>query len=121
MFTTLKTPQDYFNLTTKFFASIPKTPAELKTSLEKVHAVIETEKQNSIDACKIYQRATTGDASANEIAEANKKAAEVMKAAAFASMLAVPGALFVLPLLVEAANEYDVDLVPKSVAKEFNI
>jgi hypothetical protein len=121
MFTTLKTPQDYFNLTTKFFESVPKTPADAKVAFEKVQAVLETEKQNSLDMWKIYQKAATGDATVNEISEANKKAAELLKATTFATVIAMPGSLLILPLLIESAKKYDIDLVPKSVAKEFNI
>ena len=119
--TTFKTPQDFFNLTTDFFKSIPKTPAEAKVAMEKVQSVIKTEYDNSQEVVKTYAKAAKGDASVNEIASANKKAAELMKAATFASMLAVPGAIFVMPLIVEKAKEYSIDLVPASVAAQFDI
>lgn len=121
MTTTFKTPQDFFKLTSDFFASIPKTPEEGKAVFEKVQKVIKTEYKNSQDIWKIYQKAATGDASVNEISAANKKATELVKASTFAGIVALPGSLFVLPLIVEKAKEFDIDLVPKSVADEFNI
>jgi hypothetical protein len=121
MTTTFKTPQDFFKLTSDFFASIPKTPEEGKAVFEKVQKVIKAEYKNSQDMYKIYQKAATGDASVNEISAANKKATELLKATTFAGIVAMPGSLFVLPLIVEKAKEFDIDLVPKSVADEFNI
>jgi hypothetical protein len=35
--------------------------------------------------------------------------------------MAVPGAVFALPVLAKIADEYDFDFVPASVKKEFNI
>ena len=118
---TYKTPQDFYKLTTDFYQSLPKTQAELKTAFEKVGKVLQTEYDNTQDVLKTYQKASTGDATANEIAAANKKTMELAKAATFASMLAIPGAIVVLPLIVDKAKEYNVDLVPASVSSEFNI
>jgi hypothetical protein len=44
-----------------------------------------------------------------------------MKVTSFAALVAVPGALFVLPTIIGQAKEYSIDLVPKTVAAEFNI
>jgi hypothetical protein len=121
MTTTFKTPQDFFNMTTSFFKSIPKTQAEAKVAMEKVQAVVKTEADNYQSVIKTYAKAAKGDASVNEIGKANKQATELMKAATFAGMLAVPGAIFVMPLIVEKAKEYSIDLVPASVAAQFNI
>lgn len=119
--TSFKTPQDLFNLTSDFFKSMPKTPAETKAVFEKVQTVFKTEYANSQDVFKTYTKAASGDATANEIADANKKAAELVKSSVFASMVSVPGVLFVLPLIVEKAKEQNIDLVPKSVAAQFSI
>ncbi len=118
---TFKTPQDFFKLTTDFWQSVPKTQKDFNTTLEKVGKVLQTEYDNSQEVLKTYQKAVTGDATANEIASANKKAVELAKAATFASMLAIPGAVVVLPLIVDKAKEYSIDLVPASVAAEFKI
>lgn len=119
--TTFKTPQDFFNMTTEFFKSVPKTPAEAKVTMEKVQTVIKTEYDNSQEVMKTYAKAAKGDATPKEITAANKKAVELIKATTFASMLAVPGAIFVLPAIVEKAKEYSIDLVPASVAAQFDI
>lgn len=57
----------------------------------------------------------------NEIMQANKKAQEVAVAARFAAVMAMPGAIFALPFIVEASKEYDFEFVPASVSKEFGI
>jgi len=120
MFTTTA-PQDFFKLTSDFFKTVPKTAEDTKELLDKIQAVFKDEYENSQDMWKIYQKAATGDATVNEIAEANKKAAELLKATKFATIMAFPGAVFFLPALVELAKTHGVDLVPASVAKQFDI
>ena len=121
MFTTPKTPQEFFKPLTDFYAVMPKTPEAAKAVLEKIQTVLKTEYENSQDVMKSYQKVITGAASSKEITEANKKATELGKAMAFAGLVAIPGAVFVLPTLVEKAKEHKIDLVPKSVAEQFNI
>jgi len=121
MFSTFKTPQDFFKLTTDFYDSIPTTPEDTKVVLEKVQTVFKDEYQNSMDMWKVYQKAAAGDATANEIASANKKATELLKSTTFASLVMVPGAIFILPLLIDKAKEFNIDLVPESVSKQFGI
>lgn len=122
---TFATMQDFYKTatatTTDMFKAMPKTPAETKAVFEKVQGVLKAEGENAHDMWSTYFKASKGDATPNEIASANSKATELLKSTAFASMLVVPGAIFVLPLLVAKAKEYNVDLVPKSVAKQFNI
>lgn len=123
--TKFTTPQDIFKAATDsattFFKAVPKTPAEMKDTFEKVQAVFRIEYENSQEMWKIYSKAATGDATANEITKANKKAAELLKSTAFAGLVSMPGAIFVLPTIVEKAKEYNVDLVPASVATQFKI
>ena len=88
---------------------------------EKVKKVIETEQENAKEVVSIYNRAARGDASLNEITKANKKAQEVATAARFAAVMAMPGALFALPFMIEASKEYGFDFVPESVSKVFDI
>ncbi len=118
---TQKTTQDYFKTVTDTFSALPKTPEETKAVFEKVQKVFKTEYQNSQDMWKTYQKAATGTASPKDISDANVKATELLKAASFAALAAIPGSLFVLPLIVEKAKEFDINLVPKSVSAEFNI
>ena len=119
--TSFKTPQDFYNYTTKFYKSLPKTLDEVKTVVEKTQSVVKTEAENYQEVVKTYAKAAKGDASMTEITKANKKAAELVKSATFASLLAVPGAFFVMPLIVEKAKEYSIDIVPASVAEQFDI
>lgn len=119
--TTFKTPQDFMKMSTDFFAFMPKSQADATKAFEKIQTVFKTEYANSQDMWKTYQKATTGDATANEITSANKKAQELMKSTMFASVLTVPGAVFMLPAIIEKAKEYNIDLVPKSVSDQFDI
>ena len=118
MFTT---PEDYYKTTVKYFSSFPKTFNEAKELGEKVKKVIETEKENTKEVISTYNRALRGCASYTEVAEVNKKAMEVATAARFAATLAIPGAIFALPLVIEASKEYDFKFLPESVIKEFNL
>jgi hypothetical protein len=119
--TTFNNPIDFMTYTTKFFKSIPKNAAEAKVVMEKVQIVAKAEANNYQDVVKTYAKASKGDASVNEIAKANKQAGELVKAATFATLLAMPGAFFALPLIIEKAKEYSIDLVPASVAANFDI
>lgn len=117
--------QDFFKAATEstnaFFKAFPKNPVDAKEAFEKVQAVFRIEFEKTQEMWKTYGKAMTGDATANEIAKANAKAADLLKATAFGSMLAIPGTIFILPLIVEKAKEYNVDIVPASVATQFKI
>lgn len=117
--------QDFFKTattsTTDMFKAIPKTQDEAKVVFEKVQAVFKAEGENAQDMWTTYFKAAKGDATPNEIASANSKATELLKTTVFAGMVAMPGTIFILPTLIAKAKEHNVDLVPKSVAKQFNI
>ena len=120
MFKTTPT-EEFFKPAIDFFTAVPRTPEDLKIMGEKVQSVLKTEYKNSQDVMKTYQKSFMGDATANELADANKKAIELVKATTFAGILAMPGAIFFLPTIVKTAKTYKLDIVPKSVATEFNI
>ena len=119
--TTFTQPIDFYNYATSFYKALPKTPAEGKEVLEKVTAVITAESANVQSTITAYTEAAKGKTPMKDFATANKKAAELVKTATFASLIAVPGAIFALPLIVEKAKEFKIDLVPASVAAQFNI
>lgn len=123
--TNFNTPQDFYNFLTEstkaYFAAIPKNEKEIKDALQKVKAVLDEETKNSKEMWATYSKAAKGDATANEIAVANKIAGQLLVSTRFATLLAVPGAVFVLPALVKFAKEYGINLVPESVAKQFAI
>ena len=119
--TTFNNPMDFYNYTTKVYNAIPKSSDDLKDVLEKIQDVVKTESTNCKDVLQTYAKASKGEATANEISKANKQAAELVKTAAFASMLVLPGAIFAMPLIIEKAKEYNIDLVPVSVASQFDI
>ena len=121
MFTKMTNPAEFMKATTEYFSTFPKNETELKAVLEKVKAVFHEEAKNSQDMWKTYQKAITGDATANELSLANKKAQDLLISTRFAFMLALPGVIFMLPALVEMAKKHNVDLVPQSVKKEFNL
>ena len=114
-------PTDFYKQVTSFYSSLPKTAAEGKEVLEKLQAVAKTESanvQSLIDWCSNASKSKTP---IKDFSTASKKTAELIKTATFASIVAMPGALFVLPLIVEKAKELNIDIVPASVAAEFSI
>ena len=118
MFTTT---QDLFKATTDYFSLIPKTPSEVNDLLDKTKRVVEKELQKTKDVSIVYAKATKGDASINEITEANKKATELLVTARFVALMALPGALFALPVLSTISEDYGIELIPSSVREEFDI
>ena len=118
MFTTT---QDYFKAVQDSFSALPKTQEEMMAVLEKTKNVVDAETANVKEVISIYNKAASGDASMNEITQANKKAQELFVAARFAAVMALPGAIFALPILSKMADEFSVDFVPASVKKEFSI
>lgn len=122
MFATFpKTPEEYFKATTSYLSQLPKNEKDVKKALEKVKAVFATETENSKAMWATFAKSARGDATLNEITAANKQAQELMVSARFAMLLATPGAVLMLPSIVEFAKQHNVDLVPASVAREFNI
>lgn len=115
------TSQQLFNSTLQFWNNIPKNETEIKKSLQKLKSVFEEEIEKSKEMWAIYSKAAKGEATMNELHSANRICQELMSTARFAAVLAMPGAIFVLPHLVKAAEQFGVDLVPPSVAKQFKI
>jgi len=114
-------PAELVSATTDYFKSFPKNETEIKETLNKVKKVFEAEAANSKDLWTTYQKMAKGDASVNEINTANKKAQELLKSTQFAFLLALPGSVLLLPAIIKFANEYDIDLVPTSVSREFGL
>lgn len=121
MFTT-STMQDAFEKTQNLIKAFPKTPEETKVVLDKVKNVYTKEAEKAASVIKTYQKASTGDASPNEIAIANKQAKSLMVTARFAALMSIPGAIFMIPALSKLELELDAgDIIPDSVRKEFGI
>lgn len=118
MFTT---PENFIKSTVDTFSALPKTPEQFQSVLAKVKNVVETETKNSKTVMETYAKAAKGEATINEIPSANKKAQELLVAARFACIMAMPGSIFALPILTKLESDLSIDLVPKSVKKEFNI
>ena len=121
MTTTFNEPIDFYNHAAKVYESLPKTQTEIKDTLSKIGSVITTEYANGQSAMQTYTKALTGDASANDIAKANNKAADLIRTAALAFILATPGSIFTLPLIIDKAKEHSINLVPASVSNLFKI
>lgn len=116
MFTT---QQDLLKISQDFYKSFPKTENEFRTAAQKVKNIYLAEAEKSAQVARICIKAASGDATANEIADASKKAQELAVAARFAAFLSLPGAVFALPVAIKAAKELDIDFIPNSVIREF--
>ena len=98
MFTT-STPQEFFNLTQDYLKLFPKNEHDVREVASKVKGVYISETKKALEMLKTYNKATSGDASPNEIASANKLAQELMVTARFAAFMAIPGSIFALPVV----------------------
>ena len=115
------TPQDYLKLMNDYFDTFPKSPDEVKTVFEKTKKVVDEESDKVKKIISVCNKSATGNASVNELSEANKTAKDLLVTARFAAVMAIPGAVFALPVLSKIADDYDFKLVPESVKKEFAI
>lgn len=116
-----KTSQQIINSTFQFWNNIPKNESEIKKSLEKLKSVFEDEFETTKDMWATYAKAVKGDATTNEIISANKKLQDMLVSARFLTVLAIPGAILMLPEIVKTAQNYGIDLVPASVSKHYKI
>ncbi len=114
-------PQDLYKTATKFANIIPTTPAQVKDTSDKIRKIAESEVSSVKEVMSILNKAQRGDASMNEMMSVNKKVQDLGVAFRFAAFMAMPGALFALPFAIEMSKEFDIDFVPASVSKEFDL
>jgi hypothetical protein len=115
------TPLELFDEVAKVFRNFPKTEEEVKEFFVKLQRIFYAEAKNSIEMWQIYQKSLTGNATPNEINKANKIAQDLAISAGFIGLLALPGSLFFLPVLIKGAKEFGIDLVPATIKEEFKI
>ena len=117
-----KFQEEFYKKVTESVATLPKTSEEIKSVLEKVKNVVITETKRANKIMDTYRKAATGDASVNEIAIANKNVKDVVCAARFATIMSIPGAIFMIPTLDKIHLDLGIeDFIPESVKKEFNL
>jgi len=114
-------PYDYFKAMTDAYTAFPKTPEDVKVVLEKTKKVVDEEAAKVKKIISVCNKAATGNASVNEMAEAKDITKDLFVTARFTAVMAIPGTVFVLPVLSKVADEFDFEFVPKSVKKEFAI
>ena len=114
-------PYDYFKAMTDAYIALPKTPEAVKAMLEKTKKVVDEETANVKKVITVCNKSATGNSSVNEIQDATDLAKDLLVTARFAAVMAIPGTVFVLPVLSKFADEYNFEFVPKSVKKEFAI
>lgn len=120
MYDTFSKPYvDFFNSTKDIISNFPKSPTDAEEFLKKLKAVFEAQTESVKKMWSIYASAARGDASPNQIVEANKIAADLANSVRFATITMIPGSVFFLPQMISFAKEYGIDLVPSAVAKEF--
>lgn len=118
--TFMNIPKEIFEQSRSVYDQFPKNAEQAKEFFEKVKAVLQDESKNAQTMWDTYQKSLTGDASFNEIKKANEIYVELLKSTRFAALVAIPGAVFMLPALVKIADQFGVDLVPKTVAQHFS-
>lgn len=116
------TPQEFYKMVSDSVAALPRSQEDVKVVLNKVKNVYTAEATKANEMLKTFQKATTGNASVNEIAVANKQAQSLMVTARFAALMSIPGAILMIPALSKIELELDaVDIIPDSVRREFNL
>jgi hypothetical protein len=122
MFTTFfKNPMEFAQSAQEYFNKFPKSPDSAKAFFEKAQEVFKTEAENVTKMAEIYRKSATGDATINELNQANKIAQDLYKASGLALFCSTPFGIFALPALAETARQYDIELFPASVIKAFNL
>jgi len=114
-------PFDLFKMPNDLFSYLPKTESEIRTAFEKLKQVFQVEAKTVIEILKTYQRIATGESSMMEMQGINRKMAQLLQTAGFLMLVTVPGIIFLIPELVKMAKEYDIDLIPASVASAFDL
>lgn len=122
MFATLpKTPEEFVQVTQEYFNQFPKTPESAKEFFAKVQEVFKAEASNVSQMVEIYRKSATGDATINEINRANKIAQDLYKTSGLALICSTPFGIFSLPAIVKVAQQYDIEILPASVVKAFDL
>ena len=111
--------QDYIDSMNKFYSTLPSSVDELKELSEKSQNVVMTEVANVVQLQTACLELFNGNK--DKISEITKKSEEALKAISFASLLAVPGAITVLPSIVKTAKSYKLNIIPESVVSQFGI
>ena len=112
--------QQFQKVATECFEMVPKNPEQAKELMNKVKIVYTKEAKKVSEVMEIYKKAATGDATANDLAVANKKLQAIGVASRFAALMTIPGAIFMIPALSHIELEIDqFDLLPDSVRQEF--
>lgn len=114
-------PEQFIAIAKNMFTPLPAPGVDMKDFLERLRAVFNSDAKESKEMWETFQKASNGDASVNEIATANSQLDELLKSVRFGVFLALPGTVFILPLLLALAREYGIDLVPASVTKQFGV
>lgn len=64
-------------------------------------------------------KVTLGNATGEEIDEAGEKTAEMLATARFFAFMSFPGAIFMLPAMIEYSRHNNIDFIPDTIAVEF--
>lgn len=87
---------------------------KIKKSLLRLKKGLAQESVETKEMLSIYQRYTTGQASAEEMKKANKQFADVLKAMGLGVLLVLPFAPVTLPLIVKMGQKLGIDIIPSS-------
>lgn len=83
-------------------------------NLISLRKVLNTESAQSRRMLDIYYRQLRGDATKNEIIEANTLFRELLKTIGFGAYISLPFTLFTLPLISRLGKYFKINILPKS-------
>lgn len=98
----------------------------IRRDLLAVKAVLAQEKEETREMLTVYRKFTQGDASSQEMKEANKQLVDILKGVGVGIFAVLPFAPITIPFLIYLGKRFGVEILPsafyeKDSAKEINI
>lgn len=90
----------------------------LEESLQKLKVGLSKESEQTQEMLEIYKKQLKGEASREEIQEANQQFRDVLKGLGLGFLLVLPFSPLTLPLVIKLGEKIGIDVLPDSFKKE---
>lgn len=80
--------------------------------LEKVKAILQSEKKKTAEMFSTYYDYTKGNATPDKMEKANSQFRNLLKIAGLASLSILPGSVITIPVVVKIAKKYNINILP---------
>ena len=92
----------------------PKLKKELFTHLKKLKIALDQEKDQTVEMFEVYKRYVKGDASKEEMNEANEQFVSFIKALGLGVLTVLPFSPITIPVIVNLGKKVGIDFLPRS-------